>query len=94
MGPASAYMAVLLTIDNQVDAIIRSNPDIFCFGKAVDGISAIRDFGTTGVVAFARGESFEDLIPGRHNISGRRVQVKDSYRRDAINAMNSLVSRF
>jgi len=46
------------------------------------------------VVAFARGESFEDLAPRRHNISGRRVQAKDSYRKDAVKAMNRLVSRF
>lgn len=94
MGPASAYEAVLQTIDQQVEAIMKSNPDIFHFGKVIDGISEIRDFGTTGVVAFARGESFEDLIPGRHNISDRRVQVKDSYRQGAISHVNSLVSRF
>jgi cellulose biosynthesis protein BcsQ len=94
MGPASAYTAVLQTIDSQLAGIMKSNPDIFEFGKVPDGISEMRDFGTTGVVAFARGESFEDLASGRHNISGRRVQVKDSYRKDAVDAMNRLVSRF
>ena len=89
-----AYSAVLETIDNQVEDLMKKKPDIFHFAKVADGISEMRDFGTTGVVAFARGESFEDLAPGRHNISGRRVQVQDMYRRDAITALNSLVSRF
>jgi hypothetical protein len=73
---------------------MKSHPETFHFSKVADGVSEMRDFGTTGVVAFARGESFERLAPGRHNISGRRVQVQDIYRQDAITAMNDLVGRF
>lgn len=93
MGPASAYSAVLHTIDRQVETLLRDNPEIFHFDDANNAFSLMRDFGTTGVVAFARGMSFEDLTAGRHNISGRRVQVKEDYRRNAILALNGLVAR-
>lgn len=93
MGPASAYSAVLNTIDRQVQTLLHDNPEIFAFDDIDNAFSLMRDFGTTGVVAFARGMSFEDLTAGRHNISGRRVQVKEEYRENAVNALNGLVER-
>ncbi|MEL4379146.1 ParA family protein [Shewanella algae] len=93
MGPASAYSAVLATIDSQVEALLVSNPEYFAFNNVEDGVSEMRDFGTTGVVAFARGMSFIDLTAGRHNISGRRVQVKEEYRINSVTAISQLVAR-
>ncbi len=93
MGPASAYSAVLNTIDSQVASLLASNPDLFSFTDIDEAFCEMRDFGTTGVVAFARGQSFDDLIAGRHNISGRRVQVKEDYRKNAQEAIYSLVHR-
>jgi len=54
MGPASAYSAVLTSIDIQLDALLKNNPDIFTFNKKDKGLVDIRDFGTTGVVAFSK----------------------------------------
>lgn len=93
MGPASAYSAVLSTIDSQVNDLLKNNPDYFAFTSVKDGITEVRDFGTTGVVAFARGQSFNDLSSGRHNISGRRVQVKEEYRLNAVQAIQDLADR-
>lgn len=93
MGPASAYTAVLNTIDKQVESLLKSNPDHFVFASTNGGMSEMRDFGTTGVVAFAKGQSFVDLSAGRHNISGRRVQVKEEYRVNSVDAVNKLASR-
>ncbi|AIE72582.1 hypothetical protein D082_00530 [Synechocystis sp. PCC 6714] len=93
MGPASAYSAVLNTIDTQVSQLMVSNPRLFEFNSIGAMIEDMRDFGTTGVVAFARGQSFQDLTAGRHNISGRRVQVRESYRKDAVDALQKLVVR-
>ena len=93
MGPASAYSAVLTTIDSQVKSLISNNPGYFDFNTVSDGIVEVRDFGTTGVVAFARGQSFIDLAAGRHNISGRRVQVKEEYRLNAVQAIEDMVDR-
>jgi len=93
MGPASAYSAVLRTIDLQISELMKSKPSYFKFTNAKDCMNEMRDFGTTGVVAFARGQAFYDLSSGRHNISGRRVQVKEEYRKDAEKAINQLVAR-
>ena len=93
MGPASAYAAVLDSIDTQVSQLVASNSEFFEFNSIQQGFNEMRDFGTTGVVAFARGQSFQDLDAGRHNISGRRVQVKEEYRVNAVNAINRLVAR-
>ncbi len=93
MGPASAYSAVLTTIDAQVQNLLTNNPEYFEFTTILEGMSEMRDFGTTGVVAFSRGQSFIDLTAGRHNISGRRVQVKEEYRVNSVNAIDVLASR-
>lgn len=94
MGPASAYRAVLSTIDEQIDKLLSTHPGIFTFQDRNIGIIDMRDFGTTGVVAFSKGLSFCHLTQGRHNISGRRVQVKELYREEAVEAVNRLVARF
>ena len=94
MGPASAYSAVLQSIDSQLDDLLGSNPEIFTFNNTQDGVLDMRDFGTTGVVAFAKGQSFSKLSAGRHNISGRRVQVKEAYRGDAEKAVKKLAAYF
>ena len=93
MGPASAYSAVLETINKQIGDLIKHNQDYFDFKTKNKGLIEVRDFGTTGVVAFARGQSFIDLVAGRHNISGRRVQVKEEYRMNAVKAINGLMER-
>jgi hypothetical protein len=54
----------------------------------------IRDFQTTGVVAFARGLPFSRLVAGKQSIGGHRVQVNESYRQNSIAAIDSLVAKF
>ena len=93
MGPASAYSAVLRTVDQQIASLLTNNPNIFTFNSVEDGTFDMRDFGTTGVVAFAKGEAFSSLVAGRHNISGRRVQVKGDYLAQAIDAVNDIAAK-
>ena len=93
MGPASAYDAVLRSIDAQIESLISAKPEIFTCTKSAQVTAEVRDFGTTGVVAFAKGQPFRTLVQGRHNISGRRVQVKDEYRKNAVKAISALVKR-
>jgi len=93
MGPASAYAAVLRSIDHDVQALLKSHPDKFSFDAMQNGIVNIRDFQTTGVVAFARGCPFYDLPSGRLDVMGQRVQVNEPYRLDCIAAMNDLVAK-
>lgn len=94
MGPASAYAAVLNSIDEEIESLICNKKDNIFTSKSLGEITVnIRDFQTTGVVAFAKGQPFRTLSTGRHNITGRRVQVKNDYRENAIEAVNELVSK-
>jgi cellulose biosynthesis protein BcsQ len=94
MGSASAYAAVLSGIDSDLKALIKSYGDNFTFSKPSSGIVDVRDFGTTGVVAFARGCPFSIMQTGKLQISGHRVQVKAEYRDQALEAIDSIVKKF
>ena len=93
MGSASAYAAVLSGIDDDLTALITSYPQYFTFSKPCDGITEIRDFGTTGVVAFSRGCPFSVMQTGKLTISGHRVQVKPEYRDQAVEAIDKIVAK-
>lgn len=93
MGPASAYNTVLTSIDADVKALLASHSSIFTFTKLEQGIGEVRDFQTTGVVAFARGCPFYNLPSGRLDLLGQRVQVKDEYRNNCIENIKNLVQK-
>jgi len=93
MGPASAYGAVLRSIDQDVEALLKAHSDKFTFKKINEGVVNIRDFQTTGVVAFARGCPFYKLQSGRLDVMGQRIQVNEPYRVQCVEAMNDLVAK-
>lgn len=92
MGSASAYAAVLRSIDDDITKLISSNPDIFTFSDVVSGVVNIRDFQTTGVVAFAQGSPLYALKSGKKTVLGHRVTVHEDYRVNMVDAMNKLAS--
>jgi cellulose biosynthesis protein BcsQ len=91
MGPASAYRAVLQSIDQLVTDLLGSNPEIFAFQNIEHGRAEVRDFQTTGVVAFARGCPFYAMQSGRMVVSGRRIQVNAPYLQDCRAAIDTVV---
>ncbi|WP_302139477.1 ParA family protein [Halomonas alkalicola] len=93
MGTASAFHAVLLGIDSDISQLIKSYPEHFGFLSVADGAVDVRDFGTTGVVAFARGCPFSTMPTGKLTLSGRRVQVKQEYRAQALEAIDAVVDK-
>lgn len=93
MGSASAYAAVLRSIDKDVEALLASHPEIFSFEKRSEGVVDIRDFQTTGVVAFARGCPFYSLRSGQLEVIGKRVRVKEEYRKNCVKHMEKLVAK-
>lgn len=93
MGPSSAYAAVLRTIDQDITKLLNSNSEIFTFDKVGQGVVDIRDFQTTGVVAFARGCPFYVLRPGKLDVVGQRIQVNESQQELAVEAIEHLVDR-
>ena len=93
VGPASAYGAVLKSIDKDIGALLDSHPEKFTFADLDDGIVNIRDFQTTGVVAFARGCPFYRLDSGRLDVMGQRIQVNAPYLEQCVEAMQALVDK-
>lgn len=91
MGPASAYFAVLRSIDGFIDSLLKVHPEVFTFTHLREGVVEVRDFQTTGVVAFAEGKPFSRLVPGKHLIMGRETQVNASYIHECQDAIDSLV---
>lgn len=93
MGTASAFHAVLAGIDVDIAQLLKSYPQHFTFTSVAEGTEDVRDFGTTGVVAFARGCPFSTMPTGKLTLSSRRVQVKPEYRTQAIDAIDAIVSK-
>lgn len=93
MGPASAYVAVLKSIEQDITSLMKTHPDLFTFKKLEDGFVEIRDFQTTGVVAFAKGLPFHAVQLGKQSINGHRVEVKSAYLEDAKHAIHALASK-
>lgn len=75
MGEASAYAAVLRSIDQIMTQLMVHNPGMFTFDRLQGGAVSVRDFQTTGVVAFAKGLPFSQLNYGRHDIAGHETRV-------------------
>lgn len=93
MGAASGYAAVLTAIDSDIAQLLRTNPEIFDFADPQTGFVEVRDFQTTGVVAFAKGLPFSRLTTGRQSVNGQRVDVKGDYLENARRAMAGLVTK-
>ncbi|WP_241150776.1 hypothetical protein, partial [Pseudomonas viridiflava] len=93
MGKASAYAAVLSGIDEDLQGLIRTYPQYFTFANIEAGIVDIRDFGTTGIVALARGCAFATMPTGRLTIGSHRVQVKVEYRDQALAVIDDIVEK-
>lgn len=92
MGSASAYSAVLDSIQTDVTVLMTSNPEMFTAATVADVVVEIRDFQTAGVVAFARGCPLYAQKAGRAEIMGRRVQVKQDYLDNCIASIDNLVA--
>lgn len=93
MGPASAYYAVLTSIDNMINSLILNHPWSLTFSNLEDGVVEIRDFQTTGVVSFAMGMPFSVMRPRIYRLPDRDVQVRADYLQNCMDAMYALVNK-
>ena len=75
INTAKSYSAVLSGITKDLAAIVKDSPSHFTFSSIDDGLFEIRDFQTSGVVAFARGTPFVTMDPGTLSVAGQRVKV-------------------
>lgn len=93
MGEASAYGTVLNTISDEIVNVMNTSPQLFDFHNINDGFVSVKDFGTTGVVAFAEGRPFSRLNTGIHNISGRETRVNQNMLDDCKQAIIDIVRK-
>jgi cellulose biosynthesis protein BcsQ len=91
MGAASAYAAVLNSIQEDISGLMDTLPELFTFKKPDKGFVEIRDFQTTGVVGFAKGLPFSKVRAGKQSINGHRVQVKQDYLDNCVKALEQMV---
>ncbi|QRK06065.1 ParA family protein [Archangium violaceum] len=92
MGPASAYADVLSSIEKNVMELHQNQPALFVPTTQNKLFADVRDFQTTGVVAFAKGAPFTKLQAGRVALVGQRVRVNEEYRKHCIGAIDDLVA--
>ena len=90
MGPASGYAAVLRAIDADILGLIKENSKLLTFKSMDKGTEEVRDFQTTGVVAFARGTPFVYPRPGKLVIQGQRVAVDAAQIETRVNEIRAL----
>ena len=93
MGDASAYNAVLDGIKSDVATAIQAHGQYFTFSNPDDGLISVRDFQTSGVVAFARRFPFFAMRHGKLTIGGQRVQVKREFLENSQQAVADVVAR-
>lgn len=75
INTAKSYSAVLSGIEADLASILADSPSNFTFTRVEDGLVEIRDFQTSGVVAFARGTPFATMKGGTLSVAGQRVKV-------------------
>lgn len=75
INTAKSYSAVLSGISQDLDSIVTDSPANFTFSTAADGMCEIKDFQTSGVVAFARGTPFVSMNSGTLSVAGQRVRI-------------------
>lgn len=93
MGEASAYGSVLNHITQDIQNLLGTNPTLFTFNNTNEGILSVKDFGTTGVIAFAEGTPFCQLRSGLHTINGRDTRVNARMLRECTEDVQEIVNR-
>jgi len=75
INTAKSYSAVLSGITSDLAGIVKDSPKNFTFSSVDDGLFEVKDFQTSGVVAFARGTPFVTMHSGTLSVAGQRVKV-------------------
>lgn len=93
MGPASGYAAVLRSIDDDLKQLMAQMPESMTFTSLDSALVEVRDFQTTGVVAFARGTPFFKMRTGKLSIGDKRVAIDGEQRHECIRAVKAVSDR-
>ena len=92
MGAASAFDAVLKTIDTVVDNLIndQDQQNIFSTPQKENLFSLIRDFQTTGIISVAFGAPFFKLEARSYTIQDKKITIRTEYLNSYIEVINNL----
>ena len=92
MGPASGYRAVLQSIDRIINQVQSANPGFFTSNNVIE---EVRDFQTTGVIAFAEAKTFNKLLtePLVHSINGNSTTLNRGYIQQNKTDVDNIVAR-
>jgi cellulose biosynthesis protein BcsQ len=93
INTAKSYSAVLSGITSDLAGIVKDSPSNFTFTSVDKGLVEIRDFQTSGVVAFARGTPFATMSSGTLSVAGQRVKVNAEQLDQNRQAVEQLASR-
>jgi hypothetical protein len=93
INTAKSYSAVLSGITSDLAGIVKDNPESFTFSSVEDGLFEVRDFQTSGVVAFARGTPFVTMNSGTLSVAGQRVKVNAEQLEQNKNVISQLANR-
>ncbi len=85
---------MLQGISHDLKGIVEDNPDKFTFDSVDDGIIEIKDFQTSGVVAFARGTPFALMESGTLSVAGQRVKINKEQLDQNRNIIKDFAARF
>lgn len=90
---AKSYAAVLRGITDDLDNVLKANPEYFTFSEVENGMINIKDFQTSGVVAFARGTPFTTMQSGTLSVATQRVQVNRPQLQENTEIVDQLAKR-
>lgn len=90
---AKGYAAVLNGISSDVKSILSHYPEYFTFADVAQGMQEVKDFQTSGVVAFARGTPFVSMNSGTLSVASQRVKVNKDQLDENRAIVDNLASR-
>ena len=90
---AKSYVAVLQGISDDINQIHKGSPEYFTFSSVDDGVFNVKDFQTSGVVAFARGAPFIEMKSGTLSVAGQRVKINKEQLDENRVIVNDLASK-
>jgi hypothetical protein len=93
MGPASAYGAVLRSIDEDVASLLQAHPRSSRSTKSKKASSTFATFRPLASSPSPAAAPFYRLHSGRLDVMGQRIQVNEPYRVQCVEAMDELVAK-
>ena len=90
---AKSYLAVLDGIADDIKSIHADSPQYFTFSDIESGVFNVKDFQTSGVVAFARGAPFIEMNSGTLSVAGQRIKINKNQLDDNRKIVDELASK-